>query len=373
MIFEQLNPGACRTYLVASEQTKEAMLVDPLAERVADYEAELERRGLELKYVVDTHVHADHVSAGALLKQRTGAQYLMHRNSVSSCVDRRLEDGDRIEFGELKVEVLHTPGHTQDSMTLRLPDRLLTGDFLFLGEGGAGRTDLPGGDARDHWHALQRLEGLPGDLQVYPGHDYHHREASTLAEERKKNPRLVGRGKEAYVEWLDAQALGPAEWMKDVLVANSSCATDPKAVWIPTERPSCEVGGTRGDAVKTLVHTTTPEELVTALKAAKPPLILDVREPSEFIGELGHIPGARLVPLGTLTGQLAALEPFRDESIVVVCLAGGRSSTATAILTAAGFSRVRSMSGGMDAWADAQLPTSYHRPDATEETASGLA
>lgn len=357
MIFEQLNPGACKTYLVASEATKEAMLVDPLAERAADYEAELKQRGLTLKYVVDTHVHADHLSGGALMKKRTGAQYLMHHNSVAGCVDHRLHDGDRLHLGELEVKVMHTPGHTQDSVTLKLPDRLLTGDFLFIGEGGAGRTDLPGGDAQEHWEALQHLRGLPDELEVYPGHDYHHHDASTLGEERRKNPRLAtARGRDDYVRWLDGQVLGPAEWMKDVIAANYGCATDAEGLHIPHEKPACEVGGTKGDAVEQLVVDTTPAKVAQALAGAEKPLIVDVREQGEFLGELGHIAGARLVPLGTLSHRAAELAQHRHEHVVVVCRSGGRSAVAAAILTAAGFTRVQSMTGGMLAWSEAGLP-----------------
>jgi len=357
MIFEQLNPGACKTYLVASEKTKEAMLVDPLADRADDYEAELKRRGLSLKYVVDTHVHADHLSGGALLKRRTGAQYLMHHNSVAGCVDTRLHDGDRLHVGDVEVKVMHTPGHTQDSVTLKLADRLLTGDFLFIGEGGAGRTDLPGGDAQEHWEALQHLHGLPDELQVFPGHDYHHRDASTLGEERQRNPRLsTKRPKDEYVRWLDGQVLGPAEWMKDVISANYGCATDTQGLDIPHEKPACEVGGTAGDVVQELVRDVGVAEVVKALAAPDKPLVLDVREQSEFLGELGHIHGAQLVPLGTLSFRVAELEQHKDAPIVVVCRSGGRSSVAAAILTAAGFTRVQSMVGGMLAWNGARQP-----------------
>lgn len=354
MIFAQLNDGACKTYLIASEATKEAILVDPVLDGVPDYEQELLKRALTLKLVIDTHVHADHVSGAALLRKHTGAQYLMHERSVATALDRRLRDGEHLVVGGVDLEVLHTPGHTQDSVTLKLADRLLTGDFLFIGEGGAGRTDLPGGDPGEHWASLQRLAGLPDELAVFPGHDYHQRASSTLGEERRKNPRLEPRTREAYTRWLDSQVLGPADWMKDVIAANYACVTSAHGLHIPGEKPACEVGGTQGD------KTAEPVKVVSALDVAKQlahgnhPLLIDVREPDEF--RRGHLPGARLVPLGELHARLHELEPMRHRHVVVVCASGGRASTATGILSAAGFTDVASMTGGIQAWNQLRLP-----------------
>ena len=350
MIFEQLNACDCKTYLVASEQTKEAMLVDPLFERADAYVDELKKRGLTLKYVLDTHVHADHTSGAAVLKQRTGATYLMHKASVTGCVDQHIDEGDKLTLGEVPVSFLHTPGHSQDSVTVLLPDRLLTGDFLFLGDSGAGRTDLPGGDAHEHWHALRKLDGLPGALKVFPAHDYHGRSSSTLDAERQKNPRFKFADEEQYVGWLNAQSLGPAEWMKDVISANYACAPAKAQAAIPSTKPACEVGGTKGDAAMQSVTQIIPEAVRMLIDAKKPMFLIDVREPSEWSGELGHIEGARLFPLGELSKAPLKAAPAPDDLIVTVCKAGGRSSNAAMILVAAGFKDVRSMTGGMMAW-----------------------
>jgi|CXWL01.1.fsa_nt_gi glyoxylase-like metal-dependent hydrolase (beta-lactamase superfamily II)/rhodanese-related sulfurtransferase len=357
MIFEQLNAGDCKTYLVASEKTHEAMLVDPLFERADDYVKELERRGLKLKYVLDTHVHADHTSGAAALKQRTGATYLMHKNSVTGCVDQHISEGDQLMVGDVPVSFLHTPGHSQDSVTVLLPDRILTGDFLFLGDSGAGRTDLPGGDAHEHWHALRKLEGLSGTLQVFPAHDYHGRSSSTLDAERQKNPRFKFASEAEYVGWLNAQNLGPAEWMKDVISANYACAPAKAQAAIPSDKPSCEVGGTRGDKPMTSVTQITPDA-VRALLASKTPVrVIDVREPAEWVGELGHVAGAKLFPLGQLSREPLKAAPSPEETVITICKAGGRSSSAAMILVAAGFKDVRSMTGGMTAWNAAGYPT----------------
>jgi sulfur dioxygenase len=358
MTFAQLNQGACKTYLLASDSTHEAILVDPVLENVDQYLAELHRRGLTLRYVIDTHVHADHISGSPALRDRTGADYVMHQLSASGCANVRVQQGDEIRLGDLVLRVLHTPGHTQDSVTLVLPDRLLTGDFLFIGEGGAGRTDLPGGDAGEHWEALQKLRDLPDSMQVFPAHDYHGRSESTLGEERAKNPRLAARSRADYVAWLAGMRLGPAAWMADVIQANYACARDPRAAWIPVDQPSCEVKGTAGNVNAELVQLISPAALADALHGPHPPLVIDVRQPHEFTGELGHIPGARLVPVGELPGHLDELASLPNRPIVTVCRSGGRAATAAAILTVAKFQEVRSLEGGMARWNELKLPVS---------------
>lgn len=355
MSLEQLNDGYCKTYLLTADGTQEAILVDPVLEHVDAYLERLQRAGLTLTAVIDTHVHADHISGGAALRDRTGCDYVMHGLSAAPCANRRVADGDTIRLGDLELGVLHTPGHTQDSITLVLPEALLTGDFLFIGEGGAGRTDLPGGDPGDHWDSLQKLARFSSATRVLPAHDYHGRSGSTLGEERQRNERLRPRTREAYVEWLDGLRLGPAEWMASVIQANYACATDPRAAWIPADQPSCEVKGTRGSVNAEMVRGISAESLARALEAEPPPMIVDVREPDEFAGPLGHIPGARLVPLGTLTRRLEELGPV-GAPVVTVCKGGGRSATAAAVLTVSGFRDVRSLEGGMLRWSALGLP-----------------
>jgi sulfur dioxygenase len=356
MIFEQLNEGACKTYLIASEETRDAMLVDPVLERVDAYLEEVRRRGLRLRYVLDTHVHADHISGGSALRDRTGVDYVMHTLSASACANVRVVDGAELRLGELRLRVIHTPGHTQDSVTLVLADRIITGDFLFIGEGGAGRTDLPGGDAGEHWDALQKLSGLPDDTLVFPAHDYHGRASSTLAEERQKNPRLLQRTRADYVAWLGGLRLGPAAWMADVIKANYACARDPRAVWIPVDQPTCEVKGTLGNVNTELVKVVSAEQLADALASKHPPLVLDVRQPEELQGELGHIARATAIPVGQLPRRLGELAGQEGMPLVTVCRSGGRSATAAAILTVAGFKDVRSLEGGMRRWNELELP-----------------
>lgn len=347
LVFDQLNSGACKTYLIACSETGEAMLIDPLLEHVERYLADVRRRGLRLRFVVDTHLHADHLSAGAAIKELAGVPYAMHRASPSGCVDLRIEDGQQLTVGEIPVRFQHTPGHTQDSLTLVLPDRVLTGDFLFLGEGGAGRTDLPGGDPGAHWEALHRLEGLPDSLLVFPGHDYRGQTSSTLGEERRRNQRLAPRTRDEYVAWLGSMQFGAAGWMNDVLRANAACTRDARAVAVPTDARTCEAVPA-AEGVERISIDDLRRELDTVA-------LLDVRQPDEFIGPLGHIRGAVNVPLAELPARLAELEPLRQKRIVATCKAGARSTTAAALLHAHGFD-VRVLDGGMTAWNERRMP-----------------
>lgn len=346
MRFEQLNPSACKTYLLADGA--DAALVDPLLGHEDRYHALLTEQGLRLRFVLDTHVHADHLSGCAALRDRTGAEHVVHATSQARDCSRRVDEGDRLALGGLELGFLHTPGHTGDSLTLRLPDRILTGDFLFLGEGGAGRTDLPGGDPGAHWDALQKLATLPDDLQVWPGHDYRGNTSGTLGEQRRSNPRLQPMDRAAYVALLSGLKLPAADWMKDVVLANRACTRDPKAVAIPEGGATCEVG-----AGCASVATLTCEEL---LGMPEFPYLLDVRNPDEWDGPLGHLDGAHLVPLPELAGRLEELAHLRHQPLITVCKAGGRSAQAAQLLMDAGFTEVRSLAGGMGAWNVLSLP-----------------
>jgi glyoxylase-like metal-dependent hydrolase (beta-lactamase superfamily II)/rhodanese-related sulfurtransferase len=355
MIFEQLNPGACKTYLVASESTREALLVDPVLPHLELYLSELAKRGLTLRFVVDTHVHADHLSACAALRDRTNAEYVMHQNATVKCVSRKLRDGDTLRVGDVAVTALHTPGHTKDSMSLLLEGRILTGDFLFIGEGGAGRTDLFGGDAGDHWDALQRLANLPDATVVFPGHDYHCKQSSTLGDERKHNARLARRARTEYIQWLSQFQAGPSAWMTDVVKANVQCTRDPNAVAIPQENNTCEMkpaAAAGGGAVRTI----SPEQLADLISTKRPDLILDVRNPDEYTGELGHVAGSILIPLGELQRRIPEIAAYADKSVITICKMGGRSSQAASVLGNAGFRNVQSMAGGMVRWRALQYP-----------------
>jgi glyoxylase-like metal-dependent hydrolase (beta-lactamase superfamily II)/rhodanese-related sulfurtransferase len=359
IVIEQINPQACRTYLLAAEGSPEVVLVDPVLERTNDYLELLHARSLHLTHVIDTHTHADHISGCAALRDQTGCEYVMHSTAPAPCATMRVTDGDNHRLGGASIRFMHTPGHTGDSLCLILPDSILTGDTLFLDDGGAGRDDLPGGDPGAHWDSLQRLLTLPEHLIVHPAHEYRNRAPASLGVQKERNPHLQPRSKEEFERYLEDLKLGPAEWMKDVLKANYACTRDPNAAFIPTDVPACEVKGTMlpgvGDVPVTMISAA---ELKRRLDAAPAPVLLDVREDKELSEELGHLEGIRHIPIGGLSGSLGDLDAHRKDDIVTICRTGGRAKTAAQIMTKAGFDKVTVLEGGMTAWRSAGFPSS---------------
>jgi rhodanese-related sulfurtransferase len=308
--------------------------------------------------MIDTHTHADHLSGGAALVDHLRVPYVMHESANPQCVSQRVADGNTIRLGDVSVLCRHTPGHTSDSLTLLVDDKLLTGDFLFIGEGGAGRTDLPSGDPGEHFDSLQKLKEFPDHIQVFPAHDYHGRTSSTLGQERQINPRLQFTSRDQYVHWLTNLALPPVEWMKDVLKANVACTRDPNAVWIPRDMPACEVKGTVAEIEDmSAVVTISAEQARQKIQSGGDSvLVLDVRQDEEYWGELGHIRGARLVSVQELACRLNELESYRDKPVITVCRSGGRSARAASILMQFGFTNVESLVGGMLRWNELGYP-----------------
>jgi len=344
MTFEQLNPASCWTYLIT--EAGEAVIVDPVIDHVSDYLTLLKDRDLRLTHVVETHTHADHISAGPSLRDATDCAYIMQASASPKCVTQKVKDGDILTLAGQEVKVLETPGHTKDSITLVFKDRLLTGDFLFLEDAGAGRDDLPGGDPGAHYDSLQKLRDLPGDMMVYPAHEYRQRQPSTLETQRKNNPHMQLKSKEEFVNYINELKLGPADWMKDVLASNYKCSRDPNSAWIPTDVPACEIKGTMNpNAGDVEVDYVCNDKLKIA--ADKGALLLDVREPSELVDQLGHIEGVMNIPVGQITHSLDKLEAYKDEPIVLICRSGARATTAGQILLTAGFSNVVVLEGGM--------------------------
>jgi glyoxylase-like metal-dependent hydrolase (beta-lactamase superfamily II)/rhodanese-related sulfurtransferase len=350
MIFAQLNDTSCKTYLIGGKDSS-VILVDPVLEGVDSYLNYIHEQNYQLSAVIDTHSHADHISGASVLKDRTDCEYIMHENAPSQCVTWRVKEGDTIEITDIKLKVIESNGHTRDSISLIWEDRFFTGDALFLDDGGAGRDDLPGGDPGVHWETLQKFKQLPESLIVYPAHDYRNREVSNLARQKKTNPHLKERTKEEFVNYLNDLRLGPADWMKDVLKANYSCAQDPNAAWIPIDAPSCEVKGTLDVGInEILVDSISAEQLSEWLNNKRKPLMIDVREPHELRQQLGKIEGVVNIPIGKLIAGLNKLNDKKEEEIILVCRSGARAHTASQIMKKVGFSRTLVLDGGMIAW-----------------------
>lgn len=344
--------------------------MDPLDEDVDRVLARIDAAGLRLVAAVDTHTHADHLSGGRRLAAATGAAYAIHEATESAGVTERLRDGAEIPVGDLRMRVLHTPGHTPDSASFIVGRLLFTGDFLFLAQDGAGRLDLPGGDPGAHWDSLRRLAELGDATVVLPGHDYEGHGVATLGDERLRNPRFQRLTREEYVAWQTAVAMPTPDWMLDVIRANLGHAADHAAhhaaPHTPGPRLGMDLGCDAGPAAGACqagpmgrVPTVSVEEAARRLgaAAAERPFLLDVREPFEFHGPMGrHAPGASLVPLATLPARLGDLPRDRERDVLVICKSGGRSAHAAEFLIAQGFRRVFSVAGGTDRWAAAGLP-----------------
>jgi glyoxylase-like metal-dependent hydrolase (beta-lactamase superfamily II) len=204
-VFEQFRVSrGCLGYLVADPKTRFAAIIDPEEEMADEMMEEVFRRNLRPKYIIDTHTHADHVSAARDLKNKTCAKVVMHEKAPASIVDVRVSDGDRLHLGNLAMKFRHAPGHAKDLVVVVLPGRTLTADALLIGS--CGRTDLLNGNATQQYFTLTEiLRTMPDDLEVWPGHDYEERTHSTLGEEKRNNPKMHFSSEEEFVEYMDLE------------------------------------------------------------------------------------------------------------------------------------------------------------------------
>lgn len=221
MILRQLfdSDSSTYTYLLADMQSRQAIIVDPVREHARRDLGLLKELGLDLVHILETHVHADHVTGASTLKQVTGARTAVSRHCGASGFDQLLDDGDVMEFGGESVLVIATPGHTPGSSCFLWRDRLLTGDTLLIG--GCGRTDFQRGDSGALYDSItRRLFTLPGDTLVYPGHDYKGRRVSTIAEEKSTNPRLAGKTRDQFIEIMNNLDLPMPGKIGEAVLAN---------------------------------------------------------------------------------------------------------------------------------------------------------
>ena len=229
MIFRQLFDPASSTYtyLLADERSGEAALVDPVREQVERDLRLVAELGVRLAWVLETHVHADHVTAAGLLRERTGARTVSSVRGAA-CADQHVRHGDVIAVGAIELHVLETPGHTDDSVSYLVDDRVLTGDALTIR--GAGRTDFQNGDAHTLYRSITEvLFRLPGPMLVYPGHDYRGQTVSTIDEERRHNPRLAGKTEAEFVAIMEGLGLPPPRQIAEAVPANRACGAVPGA------------------------------------------------------------------------------------------------------------------------------------------------
>jgi glyoxylase-like metal-dependent hydrolase (beta-lactamase superfamily II)/rhodanese-related sulfurtransferase len=339
MIFEQIATGGCQSYLVGCDATCAAALIDPELSQIDHYLALAARTGVRIRYLIDTHTHADHFSATKELARRLAVPVVMHRASPAPFADMRLADGEMVVLGKLRLAALHTPGHTADSMCLQVGDRVFTGDTLLIG--GTGRTDLPSGDPEALYDSLfNRLLKLDPSLKVYPAHDYKGRSHSTIGDELASNPRLQKRERAEFVEMMRQLNLTMPTHVTEALRTNMS-------------------GGKTVAALLAQATASVPFMSLAELKARVEAgdgelIVLDVRERDAY--EKGHVPGARLLPRGQLELRVNQDLPDPTRRILACCELGYISTLATATLRDMGFSHAVALDGGMKAWREAGYP-----------------
>jgi glyoxylase-like metal-dependent hydrolase (beta-lactamase superfamily II)/rhodanese-related sulfurtransferase len=339
MIFETFAAGGCRSYVVGCETTRAAVLIDPELSLIDRYRGHLAQNGLVVRYVVDTHTHADHFSASRELGRALGAPVVMNRLSPAPYPDLRLDDGDMLIAGRLKLKALHTPGHTRDSLCLVMDDRVFTGDTLLIG--GTGRTDLPTGDPHALYESLfDRVLKLPGETLVFPAHEYKDRSHTTIAAEIASNPRLQNTDRAAFVAMMQALDLAAPTHLTEALRTNMTGAksvaqllaeASAKVPFMSMQELSERLGGNSRDLI-----------------------VVDLREKDAF--DDGHVPGARHLPRGQLELRVNSEFPDPTVRIVTCCEFGKISTLAAATLHDLGFLRAAALDGGIKAWREAGYP-----------------
>jgi len=355
MLFRQLfdQDSSTYTYLLADEASRKALIIDPVFEQIDRDSTLIDELQLELVWALDTHVHADHVTALGLLSQRFKARTVLSERGGAVCADRLVKHGDRVVFGQHELEVRETPGHTSGCLSYICDAQELafTGDALLIR--GCGRTDFQQGSAATLYRSVhEQLFSLPAETLLYPAHDYKGRTVSSVAEERRFNPRL-GQGKsiEEFTRIMSELQLPYPRKMDVAVPSNFNCG-------VAGAEPAAPARLDQSWAPISLSPAGVPEVLDEWLhEHLSQVIVLDVREPDEFRGELGHIVGAQLTPLQTLAAAAATLP--RDRQIITVCRSGGRSGKAALSLLGLGFARVASLAGGMTAWSARALPVEY--------------
>lgn len=347
MLFRQLYDAesSTYTYLLADRRTREAVIIDPVVEQVDRDTALISELGLTLRYALDTHVHADHVTGAGLLRERLGCQTVLSERAGVGCADILVKHGDTIAFGEEGLEVRETPGHTSSCISYVTADKTMafTGDALLIR--GCGRTDFQQGNARQLYQSVHReLFSLPPTTLVYPAHDYKGRTATSIEEELRFNPRLGGgKSEEEFVAIMDNLQLAYPKKIDIALPRNLQCGTsvqaaDPQLIsgWYP-------IVSAAG------VPEVPPSWLAEHARDVR---MVDVRAAEELRGELGHIPGIEHVPLESIA---TAIHREDRRPIIVICRTGDRSAKAVQVLHDLGVERVASLQGGMTAWKRAGL------------------
>jgi glyoxylase-like metal-dependent hydrolase (beta-lactamase superfamily II)/rhodanese-related sulfurtransferase len=342
MIFRQLFDSVSGTYsyLLASRAGGEALILDPVLEKVDRYCQLLRELDLRLVKAIDTHLHADHVTGLSELRDRTHCVTIMGEQSKADVVAMRVTDGDKVMIEGISLDVMYTPGHTDDSYSYLMGDRVFTGDTLLIR--GTGRTDFQNGSARAQYDSIfNRLLKLPDETMVFPAHDYKGDTVSTIGEEKRFNPRLRVRSVDEYVELMASLKLPDPKMMDVAIPANMHV-------------------GLHQDDLARQGQSFTASEAIESI--GRPDLLLvDLRENSER-AKHGTLPGALHAPYPGIgeslgpRGMLREVAAASGRRIVFFCAFGERSAMAVAAAKEAGLANTAHIAGGMDAWKKAGGP-----------------
>lgn len=327
------------TYLLADPESREAVIIDPVVEMVERDLKLIEDLNLKLKFILDTHVHADHVTGSGELRKRTGAKVGVSSAYDMSCPDLHIEDGQEIKFGSFTIKAMHTPGHTSGCLSYQLNKMVFTGDALLIR--GCGRTDFQEGSSEKLFHSVRdKLFRLPDETTVFPAHDYKGFSKTSVGLEKLLNPRLNTKiSKDQFISIMANLKLAYPKKIQEAVPANLLCG-------LPLKSEILNTGFVNG------IPTVTPEDLHTKLGHVK---VIDVRGADEFNNELGHIPNAELSTLGPeLDRMLSTINTAKE--IVFVCRSGRRSGDATRLAITKGFEKVYNLEGGMLRWNELHFP-----------------
>jgi sulfur dioxygenase len=342
MIFRQLFDQVSGTYsyLLASRRGGEALILDPVLEKVDRYLQLVRELDLKLVKAVDTHLHADHITGLGALRDKTQCITVMGEQTKADVVSMRLGDGDRLTVEGLALDVIYTPGHTDDSYSFIMPDRVFTGDTLLIR--GTGRTDFQNGDPRQQYDSIfNRLLKLPDTTLVYPAHDYKGDTVSTIGEEKAFNPRLQVKSIDEYVELMNNLKLGNPKMMDVAVPANMRVGLHQEEI------------ARRGWAISA--------QEAMALTGHADVTLVDLRERTER-EKHGVIAGSLHVPYPSLQesirsgGVLHELAKSTSKRILFYCAFGERSAMAVQAAQDAGLTSSCHIQGGIDAWKKAQGP-----------------
>ncbi len=323
------------TYLLFDPETLEGVIIDPVKEKFDRDLQLLEELGIELKYVLDTHVHADHITSAGLFREMTGAKTSVGEPSGVPCADVLLQDGDLLEIGRHQIQAISTPGHTDACTSFKVNGMLFTGDTLFIR--GCGRTDFQQGDATRLYNSISRkLYSLPDATIVLPGHDYQGRSSSTIGEEKRFNPRVHAKQTlEGFVKVMNSLNLKRPARIDEAVPANLSCGMSPASGHGTEENFSM-------DDLHRILGVLNPEMRV-----------VDVRTPGEYA--LAHVPKSLNVPMG---GEQEFIEELRGyEKVYLYCQSGRRAQTVYTILSRQGLDNLVCIcSSGMANWISSGFP-----------------